>query len=50
MRARSGGYEKQIHKDSWRRPGQVHQDYLNQFVTWGYTLSDVERIIIDTAG
>jgi hypothetical protein len=35
MRARSGGYEKQIHKDSWRRPGDVHQDYLNQFVTWG---------------
>ncbi|EMY36247.1 parB-like partition protein [Arthrobacter crystallopoietes BAB-32] len=42
------GYEKQIHKDSWRRPGDVHRDYLNQLVTWGYTPSDVEAIIIGT--
>lgn len=30
------GYEKQIQKDSWRRPGQIHRDYLNQLTAWGY--------------
>ncbi|MEC5180844.1 ParB/RepB/Spo0J family partition protein [Arthrobacter sp. CG_A4] len=42
------GYEKTIAKDSWRSPGQTHRDYLNQLVTWGYTASDVEQIIIDS--
>jgi ParB family transcriptional regulator, chromosome partitioning protein len=41
------GYEKTIQKDSWRSAGQVHKDYLNQLVTWGYTPSEVEKIIID---
>jgi ParB family chromosome partitioning protein len=41
------GYEKTIQKDSWRSAGQVHKDFLNQLVTWGYTPSEVERIIID---
>lgn len=43
------GYEKTIAKDSWRSPGQTHRDYLNQLVTWGYTPSEVEQIIIDSA-
>lgn len=30
------GYEKTIHKDSWRSPGQAHRAYLNQLVAWGY--------------
>jgi ParB family chromosome partitioning protein len=41
------GYEKQIQKDSWRRPGQIHRDYLNQLTAWGYTASEVERLITD---
>jgi ParB family chromosome partitioning protein len=43
------GYEKTIAKDSWRSPGQTHRDYLNQMVTWGYTPSEVEQIILDSA-
>ncbi|WP_314326274.1 ParB/RepB/Spo0J family partition protein [Paenarthrobacter ilicis] len=43
------GYEKTIAKDSWRSPHQSHRDYLNQLVTWGYTASETERIIIDSA-
>lgn len=42
------GYEKTIAKDSWRSPSQSHRDYLNQLVTWGYTLSEVEQIILDS--
>ncbi|MDP9890010.1 ParB family chromosome partitioning protein [Arthrobacter oryzae] len=42
------GYEKTIAKDSWRSPHQSHRDYLNQLVTWGYTASETERIIIDS--
>jgi ParB family chromosome partitioning protein len=42
------GYEKTIAKDSWRSPSQTHRDYLNQLVTWGYTASEVEKIILDS--
>ena len=42
------GYEKTIAKDSWRSPSQAHRDYLNQMVTWGYTVSEVEKIILDS--
>ncbi|MET3176391.1 UNVERIFIED_ORG: ParB family chromosome partitioning protein [Arthrobacter sp. UYCu721] len=42
------GYEKTIVKDSWRTPHQSHRDYLNQLVTWGYTVSETEQIIIDS--
>ena len=42
------GYEKTIAKDSWRSPSQTHVDYLNQLITWGYTPSEVEQIIIDS--
>lgn len=42
------GYEKTIAKDSWRSPSQIHRDYLNQLVTWGYVPSEVEQIIIDS--
>jgi ParB family chromosome partitioning protein len=42
------GYEKTIAKDSWRSPSQAHRDYLNQLVSWGYTVSDVEKIILDS--
>ena len=42
------GYEKTIAKDSWRSPSRTHRDYLTQLVTWGYTPSEVERIILDS--
>jgi ParB family chromosome partitioning protein len=42
------GYEKTIAKDSWRSPSQTHRDYLNQLVTWGYTPSEVEQIILES--
>ena len=41
------GYEKSIHKDSWRSAGQVHNAYLTQLVIWGYKASEVEQIILD---
>ncbi|MFE5837324.1 ParB/RepB/Spo0J family partition protein [Arthrobacter sp. NPDC056493] len=42
------GYEKTIAKDSWRSPSQTHRDYLTQLVTWGYTASQTEQIILDS--
>ncbi|OUM44628.1 ParB/RepB/Spo0J family partition protein [Arthrobacter sedimenti] len=43
------GFEKTIAKDSWRSPHQSHLTYLTQLVTWGYTPSEVEQIILDSA-
>jgi ParB family chromosome partitioning protein len=42
------GYEKTIAKDSWRSPARSHLAYLNQLVSWGYTASEVEQIILDS--
>lgn len=42
------GYEKTIAKDSWRSPSRTHRDYLAQLITWGYTPSEVERMILDS--
>jgi ParB family transcriptional regulator, chromosome partitioning protein len=41
------GYEKTIVKDSWRSASERHADYLGQLVAWGYTLAEVEQIILD---
>ncbi|MHA7191885.1 hypothetical protein ACX80N_16495 [Arthrobacter sp. MDT2-16] len=43
------GFEKTIAKDSWRSPIASHLTYLTQLVTWGYTPSEVEQIILDSA-
>ncbi|MBG6218652.1 ParB family chromosome partitioning protein [Arthrobacter sp. CAN_A6] len=43
------GFEKTIAKDSWRSPHRSHLTYLTQLVTWGYTPSEVEQIILDSA-
>jgi len=43
------GYEKTIAKDSWRSPSVRHTDYLTQLVAWGYTPSETEQIILDSA-
>ncbi|GAA2130871.1 hypothetical protein GCM10009825_12150 [Arthrobacter humicola] len=41
------GYEKTVQKDSWRSAERRHFHYLNQLISWGYTASAVEQIIID---
>ncbi len=44
----SAGFEKTIAKDSWRSPARSHIAYLTQLVSWGYTPSEVEQIILDS--
>ncbi|WP_368499983.1 hypothetical protein [Herbiconiux sp. A18JL235] len=34
-------------KMSWRNPNSRDALYLNQIAAWGYTLSEVEQIIVD---
>jgi ParB family chromosome partitioning protein len=43
------GYEKTIAKDSWRSPSIRHIDYLTRLTSWGYTVSPVEQLILDSA-
>jgi ParB family chromosome partitioning protein len=43
------GYEKTIDKDSWRSPSVRHVDYLTRLTSWGYAVSPVEQIILDSA-
>lgn len=43
------GFEKAMPKDCWRAPSASRQFYLNALADWGYTLSDVERLITDPA-
>lgn len=38
-------FEKQIAKDAWRNPSHAAKHYLAQLLEWGYTPSDVEKII-----
>lgn len=41
------GFEKSLSRQSWRQPLPTEKHYLNRLADWGYTLSDVERIITD---
>ncbi|MFJ7751842.1 ParB/RepB/Spo0J family partition protein [Arthrobacter sp. NPDC097144] len=41
------GFEKGLSRQSWRNPSPTAKHYLTRLETWGYTLSDVERIITD---
>ncbi|MBX3196265.1 MAG: ParB/RepB/Spo0J family partition protein [Microbacteriaceae bacterium] len=43
-----GGIERVMHRQSWRMPTEEDATWLTQLEEWGYTLSDVERIITDT--
>ncbi|WP_295792182.1 ParB/RepB/Spo0J family partition protein [uncultured Microbacterium sp.] len=43
-----GGYEEATNKDTWRNPSSSDAEYLTRLTTWGYVLSDVEQIVIDT--
>lgn len=42
------GIEQATSRDTWRNPTRRDADYLNRLAAWGYTLSDVERIVTDT--
>lgn len=44
------GFENNLRRDTWRETRPVAaRFYLNQLETWGYTLSEVEKIITTTA-
>ncbi|HWU45751.1 MAG TPA: ParB/RepB/Spo0J family partition protein [Humibacter sp.] len=45
-----GGIESATSKSTWRYPEATKADYLAQLATWGYSLSEVEQIVIDNAG
>lgn len=39
------GLEDHVDRQAWRRPDAAHRFYLSQLAEWGYTLSEVEKII-----
>lgn len=41
-----GGIEAHTSKQTWRQPSAAEAAYFTQLAAWGYTLSDVERIVI----
>ncbi|MEG9249935.1 ParB N-terminal domain-containing protein [Arthrobacter sp. Soc17.1.1.1] len=43
------GFEKGTYRQSWRDGGASTKFYLTQLATWGYNLSDVERLITHPA-
>ena len=43
------GYEKRMSRQSWRGSDPTAKHYLTQLATWGYELSDVERLITHPA-
>ncbi|WMY80057.1 ParB/RepB/Spo0J family partition protein [Citricoccus sp. I39-566] len=43
------GIEHTMAKDCWRNPTSAHTEYLETLVTWGYTLSDVEALLVSPA-
>lgn len=42
------GIEDSSSKETWRHPNAYNARYLEQLVAWGYGLSDVEHVVIDT--
>ncbi|MFF9563915.1 ParB/RepB/Spo0J family partition protein [Leifsonia sp. NPDC014704] len=40
-----GACESVTSKQTWRTPSPTEADYFTQLAAWGYTLSDVERIV-----
>jgi ParB family chromosome partitioning protein len=43
-------YEDTLDVPAWRRPSPAARRYLAALETWGYTLSDVERLAVDPPG
>ncbi|WP_401001013.1 ParB/RepB/Spo0J family partition protein [Agromyces sp. GXQ0307] len=44
-----GGIEDNTDKGAWRYPDDEKAAYLAQIAAWGYTLSEVEQLVIDGA-
>jgi len=42
-----GGIEDATGKHTWRNPSRNNASYFRQLATWGYGLSEVERIVAD---
>jgi ParB family chromosome partitioning protein len=42
-----GAYEEATNKDTWRNPTRDATAYFTRLAAWGYTLSEVEQIVID---
>ncbi|MFH8251491.1 ParB/RepB/Spo0J family partition protein [Microbacterium sp. B2969] len=45
-----GGIESATSRETWRRPTGRDADYFAMLSDWGYTLSDVERIVVKANG
>lgn len=43
-----GAVEATLDRHTWRNPSKTDAEYLSQLAAWGYTLSDVEQMVIDT--
>lgn len=43
-----GGIEDSTSKNTWRYPEASKVNYFHQLAAWGYSLSEVEQIIVDT--
>ena len=43
-----GAIEATTGKHTWRGPSHLDAAYLTQLTAWGYTLSEVEQIVVDT--
>ncbi len=43
-----GGIEASLSRESWRRARPEVAEYLRQLAAWGYPLSEVEQLIVDT--
>ncbi len=44
-----GGIEDSTSKNTWRYPDDRDALYFRRLAAWGYTLSEVEQLVIDTA-
>ncbi|MFJ3395298.1 chromosome partitioning protein [Leifsonia aquatica] len=42
-----GGIESATSRNTWRSPAKDAATYFRQLAAWGYTLSDVEQLVID---
>jgi ParB family chromosome partitioning protein len=41
------GIEASTSKNTWRYPDSTKSDYFTQLASWGYSLSEVEQIVVD---
>jgi ParB family chromosome partitioning protein len=41
------GMEASTSKNTWRYPDSTKSAYFTQLASWGYSLSEVEQIVVD---